>query len=205
MSRLANRFDEVLKRYFDLYRGTDALPPMIAKTCAGRLESPFQEKYWHEEGERYGLFGKLDECLMSAGRATPLDHKTSSSDPATKSILPAYQFQLDAYAFLLESAGKKTSGKGHLLFVYPEVGQRLHDGFPMKIVVETLSTTPQRAQERLRRAIAVYERPIPPPAPDCPFCLWYTSVKPFFEERRKRVRAKPQTDIGQRQLGFTDD
>lgn len=180
VSRLANRFDGVIKHYFDLYRGTDELPPMITGQVEGRLQHPFQEKYWYRVDDRYGYYGKLDECLVtSAGQYTPVDHKTASSDPSTRELIPAYQFQLDSYAFLLEQNGCPTTGRGHLIYFFPEHGERLHQGFPMQITVKTLTTNPSAVLPRIRQAIDLLQGPRPDPSPDCPFCQYVDKVKSF--------------------------
>lgn len=180
VSRLANRFDGVIKKYFDLYRGTPDLPPMVAGQIKGRLESPFQEKYFVDIDSRYGFLGKLDECLVTAdGKYTPVDHKTASSDPRERTLIPAYQFQLDAYAFLLEQNRKPTTGIGHLIYFYPADGQSLHDGFPMDVIVKTLETNPDRVRPAIEQAIAVLDGPLPVPAEDCPFCRYVETVKKF--------------------------
>lgn len=174
VSRLANRFDVVIKRYFDLYRPLGALPPMVEGKVEGKLQCPFQEIYFHRLNEKYGIKGKLDECLVrSDGLHTPVDYKTSSSDPNGKDLLPAYQAQLDAYAFLLESNGKPTSGIGHLIYFYPTESRDLHNGFPMQVTIKTLQTDPLAAHERFQKAIAVLEDSIPGPSGDCPFCAWH--------------------------------
>jgi hypothetical protein len=173
VSRLANRFDGVIKQYFDLYRTTGELPPLIGGKVTGKLESPFQEKYFLNLDAHYGVFGKLDECLVDAeGRHSPFDHKTSSSDPRGKDLIPAYQTQLDTYAMLLESNRKPTSGKGHLLYFFPDHGDRLHEGFPMVIHLVTLPTDPDRAKKKFEHAIGVLEGPKPDSSPECPFCAW---------------------------------
>jgi len=64
VSRLANRFDTVLKNYFNMYR--PQLPPMVEGKLEGRLQDPFQEKYFVPIDVRYGFWGKLDECLITA-------------------------------------------------------------------------------------------------------------------------------------------
>ncbi len=103
VSRLANRFDGVVKCYFDLYRGTDNLQPMVQDKVQGTMQHPFQEKYFYSFNEKYGFWGKLDECLVTEDKHyTPVDHKTASSDPKTKPMIPAYQTQLDSYGLLLE-------------------------------------------------------------------------------------------------------
>ncbi|PIR80430.1 MAG: hypothetical protein COU25_00270, partial [Candidatus Levybacteria bacterium CG10_big_fil_rev_8_21_14_0_10_35_13] len=46
VSRLANRFDAVLKNYFDKYRTQNTLPPMVEGKLPGKLQNPFVEKYF---------------------------------------------------------------------------------------------------------------------------------------------------------------
>jgi len=178
VSRLANRFDAVIKRYFDLYRPLGELPPMVAGKVEGKLQYPFQEKYWYRYDERYGYYGKLDECLVTTGgKYTPVDHKTTSSDPNTRELIPAYQFQLDSYAFLLEQNAHPTTGIGHLVYFFPGHGNKLHEGFPMEITVKTLKTEPGRVLPKIKEVIAVLEGPLPPSAPDCPFCAYIDKLK----------------------------
>lgn len=180
VSRLANRFDGVIKRYFDLYRGSPDLPPLVAGQIDGRLESPFQEKYFATINDRYGFLGKLDECVVRGdGTYTPVDHKTASSDPTTRELIPAYQFQLDSYAFLLEQNRKPTSGVGHLIYFYPAEGEKLHEGFPMQVTVKTLQTNPGRVRGEVLQAIALLDGPLPTSAPECPFCIYVKTVKQF--------------------------
>lgn len=176
-SRLPDRFDRVIKSYFDKFRGKGELPPMIKGKIEGKLEHPFQEKYFYSINEKYGFWGKLDECLVvSENHYAPVDFKTSSSDPREKEPFPSYQNQLDEMAFLLENNGKKTAGIGHLIYFYPEHSEELHNGFPMIIHVDTLKTNFESVRTRLLEAIEVLEGKIPKPAADCPFCKWYESL-----------------------------
>lgn len=180
VSRLANRFDAVIKQYFDLYRPNGEIPPMIAGKVEGKLQYPFQEKYWYNVNEHYGYYGKLDECLVNPdGKYTPVDHKTASSDPTTRELIPAYQFQLDSYAFLLEENAHSTTGVGHLIYFFPGHGDTLHKGFPMEITVKTLKTDPGRVLPRIKQAITLLEGPLPQPNKDCPFCAYVDKVKTF--------------------------
>lgn len=180
VSRLANRFDIVIKKYFDLYRPNGELPPLIKGQVEGKLQQPFQEKYWYRIDDKYGFYGKLDECLVrDDGKYTPVDHKTASSDPNTRELIPAYQFQLNSYAFLLEQNGRPTTGIGHLIYFFPDHGERLHDGFPMQITVKTLKTDTSVVLPRLKEAIALLEGPLPPKNPACNFCEYVEKVKSF--------------------------
>ena len=127
VSRLANRFDKVIKNYFDIYREIGELPPMVEGQIEGKLEKPFTEVYFYHHDNKYGFYGKLDDCLVTSdGKYTPIDHKTSSSDPREKDVFPAYQSQLDAYSFLLEINKKKTTGIGQLIYFHPLLYILLH-------------------------------------------------------------------------------
>lgn len=180
VSRLANRFDGVIKKYFDLYRGTPDLPPLVAGQIEGRLESPFQETYFVNINPKYGYMGKLDECVVREdGTYTPVDHKTASSDPTMRELIPAYQFQLDSYAFLLRENRKRPSGTGHLVYFYPAEGDKLHEGFPMQVTVKTLTTDPDRVRPAIEAAVHVLEGPLPAGSPECPFCKYVETVKAF--------------------------
>lgn len=181
VSRLANRFDKVIKNYFDIYREIGELPPMVEGQIEGKLEKPFTEVYFYHHDNKYGFYGRLDDCLVTQdGKYTPIDHKTSSSDPCEKDVFPAYQSQLDAYSFLLEINRKKTTGIGHLIYFYPQDGDKLHQGFPMLVYVQTLKTNPENARKDLLKAIEILEKDIPAPSQDCPFCSWYDKVKDEF-------------------------
>lgn len=178
VSRLANRFDGIIKKYFDRYREEGALPSFLAGKVQGKLESPFQERYTINHSEKYRFFGKLDECLITPdGRYTPIDHKTSSSDPRTKDPHPAYQLQLDAYAWLLEAHGKPTSGKGILIFYYPDITEQIENGFPFVMHVVELDTHPESAKTRFLNGIEVLASQCPAPGSECQFCKWLETVK----------------------------
>ncbi|MCD6471473.1 PD-(D/E)XK nuclease family protein [bacterium] len=177
VSRLANRFDTIIKRYFNLYRPLGELPPMIKGKVEGKLENPFQEAYFYHYNDDYGFWGKLDECLVNTkGEYTPVDFKTSSSDPREKETLAAYQNQMDAYAWLLEENNKKTSGFGYLIYFYPDYTKKLDQGVKMIIYVKKIKTNPLAARSRFLQALKILKGPIPKPAENCPFCSWYDKV-----------------------------
>ena len=178
VSRLANRFDTILKHYFDLYRTLGEIPPMIEGKVEGKLEYPFQEKYFYDYNEKYGLIGKLDDCLVREdGTYTPVDHKTTSSDPREKDILEAYQHQLNFYALLLEKNKKPTSGFGHLIYYFPEHSDKLDEGMPLQIHIQTLKTDPGQAFKEFLKAIDILEKEMPKSANDCSFCSWHEQLK----------------------------
>ncbi len=178
VSRLANRFDVIFKKYFDLYRPSGELPKVIEGKVLGKLEYPFQEKYFYNYNEKYGLTGKLDDCLvLEDGTYTPIDHKTASSDPRLKDVLEAYQHQLDFYALLLEKNKKPTSGFGHLIYYFPEQSDKLDKGVPLQVHVQTLKTDPGQAFKEFLKAIDILEGEMPKAANNCVFCRWHEQLK----------------------------
>lgn len=206
VSRLANRFDVVLKNYFDSFRLTGELPPMVTGTLEGKLQNPFREKYFVQIDDNYGFFGKLDECLVNeAGEHIPVDFKTSSSDPREKEILSAYQSQIDSYIFIVRENRLKVAGFGYLVYVYPDQSHKLHDGFPMIIHVTKITGDPQNTIKRITNAINVLESKMPSPNPECPFCNWYEKIKVELEEKildkktskvKKKIIENLQMDFG---------
>lgn len=177
VSRLANRFDTIFKQYFDQYRPLGEVPPILEGKVKGTLQHPFQETYFYHHDDNYGLMGKLDECLVTAeGKYTPIDHKTSSGDPNTRPMIPAYQTQLDTYALLLDKNNRPSSGIGHLLYFYPAQADDLHNRFPMDITLKTLKTTPANAMKKFKQAMKVLDAPMPQSSPECPFCQWHDVI-----------------------------
>lgn len=194
VSRLANRFDVILKNYFNSFRETGDLPPMVAGKLDGKLQNPFQEKYFVRINDKYGFFGKLDECLVNdLGEHIPVDFKTSSSDPREKETLSAYKSQIDSYTFIIKESRLKVAGFGYLVYVYPDQSQKLHDGFPMIIHVTKLPGTPENTVARIKNAINILEDKMPAPKPECPFCIWYETMKVELESGPFEVKLAKNT------------
>jgi hypothetical protein len=179
-SRLANRFDVVLKQYFDGYRKKNILPPIVEKKLPGRLENPLKEKYFHKFNDRYGFWGKFDECLVDDGKYIPIDFKTASSDPREKEILEAYQRQIDEYVYLLENNHRQTAGAGYLIFFYPDLSDEVHNGFPMVMHIKKVTAYPEEVPSRIEKAIKILENSIPTSSEDCSFCGWFERVKEYY-------------------------
>ncbi len=178
VSRLANRFDVVVKNYFDKYRKLGKFPPMVEGKLEGVLQNPFVDKYFVRINEKYGFWGKLDECLVDKeGRFTPVDFKTSSSDPRDKETLSAYRTQIDDYVFLISENGKKVTGEGFLIYFFPDMSEELHDGFPMIVHLQKLEGNPQNTRKRIENAIKVLSDGIPDSNPECVFCKYIDLVK----------------------------
>ncbi len=179
-SRLASRFDVVLKHYFNEYRESEKLPPLIEGKLNGLLQNPFKEAYFHRINEQYGFYGKLDECIIDHGSYIPVDFKTSSSDPRDKEILEAYRNQIDEYLFLLSENKLPIAGYGYLIFFYPDLSGNVHNGFPMVCNIVKVEGRPELVLTRIEKAISILEGPIPESATDCSFCAWYHKVKEYY-------------------------
>lgn len=177
VSRLANRFDIILKGYFNIYRETGEIPPLVAGKIEGKLQNPFQEKYFVRVNEKFGFFGKLDECLTNGNdECIPVDFKTASTDPREKEILAAYQSQIDDYIYLLQKNRKTTAGYGYLIFVFPDHGKKLHSVFPMITHVVKVDGNSEHASKRIAHAIEILENKIPKSNPECNFCIYQKEV-----------------------------
>lgn len=191
-SRLANRFDIVIKQYFDGYREKDILPPIIDSKIKGKLQKVFKEAYFTKINESYGFMGKLDECIVNDGLYVPVDFKTTSSDPALfdspqlepkkTGLLNIYKNQIEEYIFLMER-NRLTTGKfGYLIFFYPDFSDEIHNGFPMQVEIKKVeNVNSEAALDRINKAIQVLDGPMPSSSPDCNFCNWFEDVKEYFK------------------------
>ena len=180
-SRLANRFDIILKKYFDSYRAKGKLPPLVDGKIKGRLQNPFRERYYFRFDDDYGFYGKLDECLIDdEGNHIPVDFKTASSDPREKETLSAYQNQIDEYLFLMEENGKKVANFGYLIYFFPEMSIELTNGFPMVIHIVKIERKVKDIKKRIEAAIKILQGPIPQSSPECVFCNWFERVKKYY-------------------------
>ncbi len=180
-SRLANRFDTIIKKYFNSYRGKNNLPPLIQGKIQGQLQNPFRDTYFYQFNDDFGFYGKLDECLVDDnGNHIPVDFKTSSSDPREKEILSAYQNQIDGYLFLLEKNGLKVADFGYLIYFFPEMTIELSNGFPMIIHIVKIERKTKDIRKKIEEAITVLKNSIPDSAKDCVFCQWFEDVKKYY-------------------------
>ena len=180
-SRLANRFDIILKKYFDSYRVKGKLPPLIDDKIKGQLQNPFRERYYFRFNDEFGFYGKLDECLIDEqGFHIPIDFKTASSDPREKETLSAYQNQIDEYLFLMEENGKKVANFGYLIYFFPEMSIELTNGFPMVIHIVKIERKVKDIKKRIDAAIKILQEPIPQSSPECVFCNWFGKVKRYY-------------------------
>ena len=173
---LPSGIDRVLKTYFDAYRTSGGLPPLIAGKLDGTLSTTPLTLGFNDEVSRARLWGKLDDCvLLSDGRVSPLDHKTRASAPDDVSYTQTYyQFQMDVYTLLLERNGHRTTRTAHVIYYYPVPGA-LHQGFPFEVAVHTIATRPDVALQVFTDGVRCLNGALPDSAAVCAYCRWAES------------------------------
>ena len=173
---LPSGIDRVLKTYFDGYRTTGTLPPLIRRHLTGTLATHPMTLGFNDERCRARLWGKLDDCVLAAdGRLAPLDHKTRACAPEDLSYTQQYyQFQMDVYTLLLERNGHRTSRTAHVIYYFPLEGI-LHQGFPFGVAVHTIATDPEAAYRIFTEGARCLAGPLPRSSAACKFCRWAES------------------------------
>lgn len=170
---LPGGMDGVLKVYFNEYRGTGTLPPVIEGKVKGELMNPLPASLFYKDEKNCAvLWGKLDDALdFGDGKFAPLDHKTRGYPPKDE-ILAPYQLQMDVYDMLMAANDMPTKHVAYLVYYYPTPGQ-LHDHFPFEVVVKEVPTDPQRATKIFERAVGLLrEEEMPAPSKTCEYCGW---------------------------------
>src|SRR3989338_1396021 len=101
---LPSGIDRVLKGYFDRYRKTGTLPPLLKDKLEGKLSTSALTLGFNDTRTKVRLWGKLDDCvILTDSRLAPLDHKTRASAPDDISYSEKYyKLQMDVYTLLLE-------------------------------------------------------------------------------------------------------
>lgn len=170
---LPGGIDRVLKTYFDEYRGTNELPPIVADKLEGKLLDPFPKTlFYKDEKLRAVLQGKLDEALdYGDGTYAVVDHKTRGYPPKDE-IFPFYQWQMDAYAFLMEKNNMPTRDTAYLAYYYPTNGI-LHEDFPFVVEVKPVKTKPKDALKAFQDAVALLRTDMPDAGRTCQYCAWH--------------------------------
>ena len=178
---LPGGMDGVLKVYFDEYRGTDKLPPIIEGRMEGKLLNPLPKSLFYKDDKSQAvLWGKLDDALdFGDGKYAPLDHKTRGYPPKEE-IFPAYQLQMDVYDLLMEENQLPTRHLAYLVYYYPTPGQ-LHDNFPFEVVIKPVSTNPKQAKKVFGDAVKLLRSKMPDSAKTCEHCAWAEIIKQVSE------------------------
>lgn len=184
---LPSGIDRVLKVYFDSYRRSKTLPPLIGDKIQGSLSAEPLTLGFNDQETKARLWGKLDDCLVLPDkRLAPLDHKTRASAPDDISYTHLYyKFQMDVYTLLLERNGFPASRTAYVVYYYPREG-KLHEGFPFDTLVHKIETHPDEAYAVFAAGCRCLAGPLPDSSPACEFCRWI--------ELRQSVPAQPQKD-----------
>jgi len=170
---LPGGMDGILKTYFDEYRGTGHLPPIVEGKLEGQLMNPLAKSLMYKDTDlQVILFGKLDEALdFGDGTYAVVDHKTRGYAPKEE-IIEAYQLQMDVYDFLMRQNNLMTKNVAYLIYYYPTTGQ-LHENFPFEVVVKSITTNPERARQVFEDAVNLLRSDeIPHASKTCEYCGW---------------------------------
>jgi len=187
---LPGGMDNVIKKYFDKYRGNKkGLPPELEGRVEGKLLSDIglmeQWRDWRS-GLRYidtklgaELSGALDDCLVDGELYIPLDYKTRGYPPgATEESQKYYGTQLDSYSLLLWANGYKIAPFAYLIYFYPE--EVREDGIvKFNIEPKKLEVSPKRAKEIFEEAVKCLRGKEPKEHQNCAFCNWQKALSEF--------------------------
>lgn len=170
------KIDSITKNYFDKYRESEKLPPIIEGKIKGKLAKGVPKTLRFRD-EKTGLLieGRFDEHFeLEDGSIVAFDHKTKSKAPDGE-VHPAYQLQLDVYAYLLKVNGFKTTNKGYLAYYFPKDCE-MHNGVDFGCEIVEVETSLERVRELLDKAHEIIHGSIPKPSEECGFCNWHSSV-----------------------------
>ena len=117
------------------------------------------------------VVGALDDFMVYNKHYIPLEYKTRGYAKWEKGSYHYYT-QLDIYGFLLEKNGYDISGKGYLIYYYPE--NVVETGvIKFGIDVEEVNISAERALRVIQEAIEVIQSVSPPQqASKCVLCRW---------------------------------
>lgn len=185
---LPNGMDRVLKTYVDQHRAEGTIPPEIQELGGAQ---PFHDaailkkwRHWksapmvqipvNETHQTATLSGAIDDLIVwRDGMVSPYDFKTKSSAPKDGDSEKYYGPQMDAYHLLIETGGSmRCNGRAYLDYWWP--AEVLPNGvvrFDRQTV--TLKTDPARAIQLVRDAAVCLAGIIPPPEPECEYCLFH--------------------------------
>ena len=191
-STLPSGMDGLIKKYFDVYRQKQLMPPEI-KDIKGRLIEKSHISKWRNwktglkftDNDGCMLIGALDECLIENNMYIPMDYKTRGF-PLKYDSTSYYTLQMSCYNFLLHKNNYSVSNYAYLVFYipsdYPSEGIIKFGVEPIRIETYHLD----KVYSIFRSALSTIFKSEPPPmAQDCPFCGWSRNVS---EKRTSQTR-----------------
>ena len=186
---LPGGMDEVIKKYFDKFRGKgEGLPPELSGKVKGKLvpELALIEKWrnwrtgleYDDKKRNAKLIGALDDCLLDGDTYIPLDYKTRGYPPKHEECQGYYGTQLDTYALLLWVNGYKVAPFAYLVYYYPkEVKKNGIVVFNVEPV--ELEVSIKRAKKLFEEALDCLEGPEPKSHNSCIYCSWNAQLNEF--------------------------
>jgi len=170
---LPGGMDLIIKEYYNRYRPSGQLPPLIVGKVEGKLADISLNLKWLDDGEDLRITGKLDDCIeLPDGSLIPLDHKTRGSLPNNQQYSQNYyQTQMDTYTLLLQKSGYQIKNQAYIVYYSPIPGE-LHQGVPFQVEVHRIDTYPDRVLQLFQQAKLCLAGEIPESGSECGFCSW---------------------------------
>lgn len=182
---LPGGIDRVMKDYADKFPG--AMPPFLQgklpgvflrdRALMGKLrqwQSGLKPVIVTASGKTVSLIGGQDEILQECPGFATADFKTKGDRPKDSGE-QYYQTQVDTYGLMMKESGWQISGRGYLIYFWPE-DFSLFDGQPTFCFgseVYDLESKPERAREKIEQAVEIMSLPEPPAAdPTCEVCTY---------------------------------
>ena len=181
--------DGLIKRDFDKFRKTGAVPPVLEKL--GKKFVPFNHpdlEIWRDT--RSGLertdsesgikmYGAVDDLWVNEeGEIVIVDYKATAKASPVKSLGTAsyhdgYRRQLDMYAWLVEGQGLKVASSAYLFYV---TARKEADEFLGRLEFDPALIEHKIDQSWisgfLKQTRTVLDGPIPEPSQDCAHCQY---------------------------------
>lgn len=172
--------DLTLKVYFDEWRKTTGVPPLLSGKLPGRLlkDEALIAKFrsrsfeWYDKEVGAYFTGILDDALeLEEKYIVPLDNKTRGFPP--KEPHAAHVVQMSAYTLILRENGFTTKNLAYLIYWFLN-----HKSFEMKapldfnVAIEEVRTDPDRVLSLFREAATSLRGELPPPSAECAFCMY---------------------------------
>lgn len=121
-AHIGNKYDSILKKYFDYHRENNLTPKDLEDLDFKLYPDIEKLKIWRNKGIKYFhpehkiiYYGKIDDLLISKeGCLVPFDFKTTLSKEFK---IDGYRQQLEIYGYLLKKNGEAVLNQGVLYFI----------------------------------------------------------------------------------------
>ncbi|HOM68337.1 MAG TPA: PD-(D/E)XK nuclease family protein [Candidatus Paceibacterota bacterium] len=185
-STVPTGIDNILKKYFDYYRGKNEIPPLLANKLPAKLLQD-QSLISFLRSKKLSVYlkdldlkleGMLDDALiLDDGSIVPLDNKTRGFP--LKEINKNHIFQMNVYTYLLmnndnlKNLNLKTTNLAYLANWYLDpYNLDFNNPLGFKVEIEEIKTKPELVSQTLKEIAEVLNSPLPDPSSDCSFCQY---------------------------------